>query len=943
MGINFEAPLLLSLVVPTAILLIWWWKTQTRVAGIKRYAVLVLRSLFFLLIILSLAGFNLRYPVKEETVIFVIDQSASMNQDERILPFLREAIKDKRSEDQYAIISVGQEASIEQPLTESKQLTSLGAVVNPHATNLAEGIRLASGLIPSAARGKIVLITDGKETHGHALKEVQLAKERGIRVDAYYLHQELGNEAVLTNIDLPQRLYLGEEYQVKVGIDSTVSTAGTLRLYEGNLEVGQQRVQIEKGTNQFIFQQKSVSEGFHRYRVELDAENDTVQVNNQSFSFSEVSGKPKVLVIEGHEGAASNLSSALEAGNMEIDVKQPELLPKELNDLKQYSSLILADVQATQMKTEDMKRIQAAVRDLGMGLIMTGGSNSFGMGGWFKSPIEEALPVHMDLRSKEELPSLGLVLVIDKSGSMASGMGINKMELAKEAAIRATEMLNDKDQVGVVAFDGTPWIVVEMQSVKNLEDIQDKIGSIYASGGTEIYSALYEGYEQIKNVKTQRKHVILLTDGQSSGYNDYEGLLEDMKKEKITVSTVAVGEDADMMLLEEIAELGDGRYYLADDPDAIPYIFSKETALASRTFIVEKPHIPTYVGARDWSIFQNKLPFVHAYIATTPKQTAETALLSVENDPILTRWQYGLGRSAAWTTDVEGKWSPEWITWAGYSRMWNQIVSWSFPQVSQGGWKTETSVDGVTGKIKVTLPVGSQLPQQMEAIVLSDSFERESIQLKPVAPGKLEANFSVEEPGSYLIQVLEKQGEQIVASETAGLSIAYSPEYRLTPPAEDSVSSWTKAGGGTMLTSAKDTFTNTLPSKWEHQNISELFLLLATLVWPLDIAVRRVQMPTSWVERWRSLREQRRNRVEAPSEQAAVLGQLKQKKNKGRFQPKPSSPVEQPQLVQTHLEKPIKAGIEKEPQKEPQKKAPVSPSDSATTFNRLLAAKKRGK
>jgi Ca-activated chloride channel family protein len=253
------------------------------------------------------------------------------------------------------------------------------------------------------------------------------------------------------------------------------------------------------------------------------------------------------------------LINALQAGHVDVDVKAPSLLPQQVDEYKKYSTIILSDVRATQMKTEDMERIRTAVRDLGLGLVMTGGADSFGMGGWFKTPIEEALPVSMDLKSKEELPSLGLSLVIDKSGSMSAGMGgPNKMELAKEAGIRATEMLNDKDQVGVVAFDGFPWVVVEMEPVTNLEEIQEKIGSIYADGGTEIYTALVESYAQLKDLKTQRKHVILLTDGQSGRFADYESLLDEMKEDKITVSTVAVGDDSDTYLLDKLQKWGRG-------------------------------------------------------------------------------------------------------------------------------------------------------------------------------------------------------------------------------------------------------------------------------------------------------------------------------------------------------------------------------------------------
>lgn len=844
MGISFHSPIYLSLLVLAIGLLVWWWRTQTRITGIKRYAVVGIRGLIFLLLILALAGIQLLFPVQEETLVFVVDRSASMDNETRVIPFLREAVEGKKAEDQYAIVSVGQEAVVEQPLTIRGELGSLGVVINPHATNLAEGIRVAAAMIPSQARGKIVLVSDGLETHGDALTELKLVTERGIMVEALSLQQDIEEEVLLSSLNLPHQLFAGEEFQVQVEVESRLATDGILRFYEGNLEVGRQAISIERGKNTYLFPQQAQHEGFHRYRVELQANRDTIQMNNQGHAFTQVLGAPKVLVLEGENGEAHNLVEALQAGNIQVDVKTPQLLPQELDGYKQYASIVLANVQATQINTQDMERIRTAVRDLGLGLIMTGGPNSFGMGGWFKTPIEEALPVSMDLKTKEELPSLGLVLVIDKSGSMSSGMGgPDKMGLAKEAALRATEMLNEKDQVSVVAFDGFPWAVVEMQSARNLEEIQDQISSIFAGGGTEIYSALAEGYAQADMAETQRKHVILLTDGQSGSYDDYESLLGDMLEENITVSTVAVGDDSDTLLLEDIAEWGQGRYYFANDPSSIPQIFSKETALASRTFIVEQAHIPELVGGRDWTVLRQDLPSIHAYIATSPKQTAEMALQSTEGDPVLARWQYGLGRSVAWTSDVKGEWSPYWASWEENSHFWNQIVSWTFPQSPKGNWKVNTEVEGVTASITVDFPTGTALPQQMEALVINQNLERVVVPLKPVQPGTLQGQFPTAEPGAYLVQVIEKEGENIIASETAGVNISYSPEYRLHQGGEERLQAWMEVAEGRLLSSAEEVFTGELPRKWNQQGMTNLLLMLVALLWPIDVAVRRVQLP----------------------------------------------------------------------------------------------------
>lgn len=958
MGIDFHQPLYLLLLMPALFVMVRWWRKQTRLNLARRTAIAFVRGLIFVFLILSLAGTQLLYPVQAETVIFVVDRSASMKDDSRIAEFVQEAVRHKRSIDQFGVVSVAQTAGVEQPITTKPDVTPFGLELGPHATNLAEGIRLAAGMIPSTARGKIVLLSDGLATHGDASTEISLTKQRGIAVEAVSLQQPAGNEVVLSSVQIPDRLYLGEQFDVKVDIESTIATKATLLLYEGNQQIGRQTVSVEKGKNHFRLPEKSRHEGFHRYRVEIQPQTDTIQVNNQAHAFTQVQGAPRVLIVEGQQGAAQNLASALQAGKVIVDVKEPALLPKELNDFKQYASIILADLDATQMKESDMERIRTAVSDLGVGLIMTGGSSSFGMGGWFKTPVEEALPVYMDLRGKEKLPSLGLILVIDKSGSMSAGAdGIDKMEMAKEAAIRSTEMLNERDQVGVVVFDGEPWLVVEPQPVTNLSEIHDKIGGIYADGGTDIFPGLQMAYEQIKGLKTQRKHVILLTDGQSGRDDDYQGLLDQMTKENITVSTVAVGEDSDTILLEDIAGMGKGRYYSVIDPSSIPTVFSKETALASRTFIVEKPQVPIRTGAGDWTALPQGIPPIHAYIATTAKQTAEQALTSADSDPVLVRWQYGLGRSVAWTSDLAGKWSPSWVAWEGSGPLWNQIVSWTFPQVSSVHWRTETELDGLNGKITVSLPPGASLPQAMEAMVVNQKLERETVQLKPVAPGQVSGEFRAAEPGTYMLQVVQKQGEKVLASQTAGLTISYSPEYGLRQDGEQQLRELVKAGDGQLISDPQAVFDGELPKKWESQLITELLLILAVLLWPLDIALRRLQIPEHWWEKAAGLFRRRKQAEVAPTAAAALFNDLaatkeRVKPKRSLFMPEAAEPTpretrEAPaQSIPKHAErkeqpsasKQVSGAGKENPARTEQANDGQGKKDA---FNRLLDAKKR--
>src|SRR5688572_1565610 len=267
-------------------------------------------------------------------------------------------------------------------------------------------------------------------------------------------------------------------------------------------------------------------------------------------------------------------------------------MPDNLSDLQNYELLIVSNVPATALSQRQMEVARTYVQDLGGGLMMLGGEQSFGLGGYYKTELEEILPVRSDFEKEKEKPSLGMVLVIDKSGSMSG----EKIEMAKSAARSAVELLSNQDKIGVIAFDGATYVVSDMQSAGNKGRVSDDISRIDAGGGTVMYPAMEQAYEILQATTAKLKHVIILTDGISSP-GDFPGLAQQMISERITVSTVAVGTDSDTQLLQDIANVGQGRFYATDDPASVPQIFAKETVTASKSAIDEQPFIPQVVRA----------------------------------------------------------------------------------------------------------------------------------------------------------------------------------------------------------------------------------------------------------------------------------------------------------------------------------------------------------
>src|SRR5437763_2036733 len=247
--------------------------------------------------------------------------------------------------------------------------------------------------------------------------------------------------------------------------------------------------------------------------------------------------------------------------------------------------------------------------------------------------------------------------------------------MAKDAAKAAVELLGPKDKVGVIAFDADLFWVVDVQPASNKGQILDKISTIEAGGGATWAPPMEAAYEALQNTPAKLKHVIVLTDGVSEPA-DFEGIAQNMAQSKMTCTTVAVGDDCDFKLLQEIARVGNGRYYQAEDPSNIPQIFAKETVTASKSALNEQPFIP--IVTRPSEVIANikfdEAPFLLGYVTTRPKPTSELILATEKGDPLLAWWRYGPGMTGAFTSDAKSRWAAERGPRPGFSRLWAQAV-----------------------------------------------------------------------------------------------------------------------------------------------------------------------------------------------------------------------------------------------------------------------------
>ena len=372
------------------------------------------------------------------------------------------------------------------------------------------------------------------------------------------------------------------------------------------------------------------------------------------------------------------LARAMKQQGIELDVRGPMGLPDSLEEVLAFDAVVLADLPATYLSPRQMDMVKRYVVDFGGGLMMLGSENSFGLGGYFKTPVEEVLPLVSRFEKEKEKPSLAMVLVIDKSGSMDGA----PIALARQAAKAAVELLSQRDQIGVVGFDGQPILVSELRSAGDVDAIHAAIDSLQAGGGTYMYPAMVQARDMLELAAAKIRHMIVLSDGHTQPA-DHHSLAQESADAGITVSTVALG-GADKQLLATLAEIGQGRYYETDDPSNVPQIFTKETMQASKSAIKEDLYGAVQTG--DHAVLagfsDSDLPFSLGYVMTEAKPTAQLLLATETGDPLLAVGRYGLGTGLAYTSDLTERWGGRVV---GLGGMRQVLVAGAARRAAQGG------------------------------------------------------------------------------------------------------------------------------------------------------------------------------------------------------------------------------------------------------------------
>lgn len=883
MQIRIFYPYFLAVLILLPLLVYWLRRTPRRLSPLRRRLLLGVRFVVCLLLVGGLIRVSLTRAYERANVLFVLDMSHSIAVAARqhALDFIRAVSEHKRPQDGVGLVVFGADASLEQAVTEDFRVPTLSSEVDGSSTNIARAIQIGLASFPAEGARRLVLLSDGNENVAAAADAALIARSLGANIYSLPLGRPPGESEVRAeNLIVPGRIKAGEPHRVEAVVFSTRETFASLELFRDGTFIGRQEVMLQPGKNRYSFVQSAGEEGVHLYQLIVNSPQDTITDNNRWHAFTEILGPPKVLLLYDPPGNTAPLLEALREQGLVVHAQPWSALPHTLGGYLEYDVLIFDNVPGFGISVSQLEVLERYVRDMGGGVLMLGGEKSFGAGGYYRTPLEKILPVDMDVPTKMSIPSLCLVMVIDKSDSMGGNISdarpshgtderTTKLEVAKIAAFSAMKLLNPFDQVGLLAFNADWEWTVPISEAGKREQIASRLAALTHGGGTDLYKGMQEGLRALQDVKAVKKHLIALSDGLTPNM-DFETLMRHAVEQNITVTTVALGKDADRTLMDAIAHWGHGRSYFTDDPLHIPRIFTAETILVSRGLIEEQPFQPVLQTEHELlrGIPMAQAPALYGYVVTYAKPAAQMLLVTPKTDPLLAVQRYGLGRTAAFTSDLSTRWGKEWLQWPQFSQFVAQLVRW----VQRRGTveSFDIRVDIREGQGIVQADVYDAQEHFLNKLGLAGKLLVPSKQTVPVtftqiAPGRYQGRFPVQGNGEYLLSLVGEHDNHTVGPKTVGVSMPYSPEYLGLGINYNLLNRLAERTGGQVLRPDAPVDTAELLFATPGQSLTALreywpwFVILALCVFLAEIALRQILLPRAWAARL-----QRRQPVQEP-------------------------------------------------------------------------------
>lgn len=807
-----------------------------------------LRCLLFIVLAACLAEIQIVLKNRGLCVLYLLDHSASIPDAiaGKELAYAKDSTQYKGKEDTVGIVIFGENASVEIMPVRQLKMDRIYSFVGKDHTDLQNAVELATAAFPADVRKKLVLITDGNENKGNLIEAVEYAAGNGVVVDILPVGYEYQREVLMDKVYLPDSVKEHETFDLRVHVISLQDCAAELSIARNGVNAARQPVNLKKGNNAYTFSMKLDEPGFHAFTARVDSPADTIQANNEASGSVYIQGTSRVLLVSPTRIEVDPLALALRADNIEADLLAPQELPESLGLLQNHDCIVLANVPSDDLSENQMTMLQANVRDLGVGLVMLGGENSFGAGGYENTPIEDVLPVTMDIQQKKINPKGALVLILHTCEFPDGNYW------AKQISKKAIDAVNPDDEVGVLLYGtgGEQWLF-ELTPARDKQQMYAKIDQATPGDMPSFEPTIKMAHAALAKSTAMVKHVIIISDGDPA--SPQPSLVKDMAKAGMTISTVAINPHSprDVDVMKYLAQTTGGRYYFAQDPSVLPKIFVKEAKVVKRSLIFNQEFRPQLALSTELTkgIAQPDIPTLMAYVATTPKPRALVPLVSdnENRDPVFAYWRHGLGKSIAFTSDATSNWGKHWVTWDKYGKFWTQAIRWASRKREESVLRMHTEIQGGRGKLVVDAvdPRGNFINfLRVSGRMVNPRNQGASLDIRQSAPGRYEADFDADTVGVSIINVgyqnPQTGGQGFVAT---GVSIPYSPEYRQFESNFPLLRRAAATGGGRLLSGnpAEDrVFASSLPPTLSHQPVWQPLLLAALILFLLDVVIRRV-------------------------------------------------------------------------------------------------------
>lgn len=710
--------------------LVWiafeWRKTQRRAA-------LVLKALSLVAILLALAEPRLNISDTKVAVAVLVDTSASVSEtDLQRASQIANSIADHRGRHWMRVIPFARSTRALNRNEQQKPWKLLPASGEAgRATDLEAAIREAVAALPAGMVPRVALISDGKETKGSIARAAWQAQQLNIPIDTFSLAGRAQPALRLESISLPSLAFTGEQFPIDLVVSAPKSGPAEVDLAAEGRTLGRTQVSLAAGTNPVRLHASLNSPG----ALDLSIAIRSRDAGEVRFDQAVMLRRPRILYIsQDAVNVNSHLTATLTAAQFDIQ-RVTDFANSNLSD---YQLVIFDNWDLENILAQRKEDIEKYVKQGGGVLVIGGERNMYLEGKKVEDALDRALPAKLAPPRSPE--GTAVVLIIDKSSSMEG----RKMELARLAAIGVVDNLRPIDLVGVLIFDNSFQWAVPMRRAEDRTLIKRLISGITPDGGTQIAPALNEAYRRILPANATYKHIVLLTDGISEEGDSMELSREALLK-RITISTVGLGQDVNRAYLEKIAQFAGGKAYFLNEPSGLEQILLRDVMEHTGTTAVERPLSPTVMKHAEIldGVAIDTAPALKGYVKFIAKPTAET-ILGIDRDPLLSRWQYGLGRSAVFASDAKARWAADWVTWKGYDKFWTNLCRDLLPHAQAG--EATLEFDSANGDLVVDYRLGRDVeePGQIPGIFVfgPDGFQR-PIAVKKVAAGTFRGRLQI--------------------------------------------------------------------------------------------------------------------------------------------------------------------------------------------------------